>query len=213
MRDALAAEYVLGTLCGPARRRFERWLAGDAELRGRVARWEFRLAGQLLDTQPVEPPLAVWRRLRGRLGAGSGSRARRSRLAPLAVAAMLLLAMGVWLFAPSGQVGHKVVISEPPDETLWVVKAEGERLRVRTLRNPGMGPQQECRLWLYWEDEDRYESVAVLAEEPGRYRLSLPEGAGNLADSRVLVSVTPAGRQAGQRPAGEVIFRGGWARL
>ena len=47
LRRLLAAEYVLGTLRGPARRRFERLARGDAALRAEQYFWEARL-GQLL---------------------------------------------------------------------------------------------------------------------------------------------------------------------
>ena len=40
----LAGEYVLGTLTGRARRRFDRLLAGRADARVAVAEWEGRLA-------------------------------------------------------------------------------------------------------------------------------------------------------------------------
>ena len=33
VRETLAGEYVLGTLHGPARQRFERWFKEDAQLR------------------------------------------------------------------------------------------------------------------------------------------------------------------------------------
>jgi anti-sigma-K factor RskA len=40
LAQALAAEYVLGTLRGRARRRFEAMVAHDASLAETVARWE-----------------------------------------------------------------------------------------------------------------------------------------------------------------------------
>jgi anti-sigma-K factor RskA len=60
LRDRLAAEYALGTLSGPARRRFERLLSGDLDLADRVGEWELRL-NLLAERAPeVAPPAHVW---------------------------------------------------------------------------------------------------------------------------------------------------------
>ena len=55
-REALAAEYALGTLQGPARRRFERSLKDDPGLRRLVVEWQARLAPLDAVAQPVPPP-------------------------------------------------------------------------------------------------------------------------------------------------------------
>lgn len=59
MIDALAAHYVLGTLRGPARRRFQRLLADDAVALAAVARWEIRLAPVAYGVDAVAPPPSV----------------------------------------------------------------------------------------------------------------------------------------------------------
>ncbi len=58
--DRLAAEYVLGTLSGGARRRFATWLAGNASLRANVAEWEARLSPLTAVVAQVQPPERVW---------------------------------------------------------------------------------------------------------------------------------------------------------
>jgi anti-sigma-K factor RskA len=63
LRDALAAEYVLGTLAGRARRRFEAWLKQDAALRITVNEWETRLTPMAAAVQAVQPPERVWERV------------------------------------------------------------------------------------------------------------------------------------------------------
>ena len=58
--DRLAAEYVLGTLAGGARRRFVAWLQRDAALRSSISEWERRLTPLSAVVAPAEPPPKVW---------------------------------------------------------------------------------------------------------------------------------------------------------
>ena len=71
LRDRLAAEYALGTLRGPARRRFERLLSGDARLRDLAEDWELRV-NLLAESAPaVAPPAHVWDQIAQRIGPAS----------------------------------------------------------------------------------------------------------------------------------------------
>src|ERR1044071_619898 len=75
MIDALAAEYVLGTLSGRARRRFERWRSKEWHVERRVQAWEERLSGLALRLSPMRPSPHVWSQIERRIGAkGSGER-------------------------------------------------------------------------------------------------------------------------------------------
>lgn len=67
LRDRLSAEYVLGTLSGAARRRFEQHMLEDASLRDIVARWEAHLTPLAERVPPVEPPPRVWQAIESRL--------------------------------------------------------------------------------------------------------------------------------------------------
>jgi anti-sigma-K factor RskA len=65
--DRLAAEYVLGTLRGGARRHFERWLRSP-QVRAMVHEWEERLAGlEPGDVHRVAPPVEAWQAIEQRL--------------------------------------------------------------------------------------------------------------------------------------------------
>jgi anti-sigma-K factor RskA len=71
LHDRLAAEYALGTLRGPARRRFERLLSGDAYLRDLAEDWQLRI-NLLAESAPaVEPPARVWEGIAARIGPAS----------------------------------------------------------------------------------------------------------------------------------------------
>jgi anti-sigma-K factor RskA len=81
LRRMLAAEYVLGTLRGPARRRFERLARGDAALRAEQHFWESRLGPLLNQVHPVAPAPTVWISLQRRIESGN-TRPLRPAAAP-----------------------------------------------------------------------------------------------------------------------------------
>ena len=74
LRSRLASEYVLGTLRGGARRRFETHLQSDQALRTEVERWEAHLSPLAERLVAVTPHARVWTKIEARL-ARSGSNA------------------------------------------------------------------------------------------------------------------------------------------
>ena len=67
LADRLAAEYVLGTLRGPARRRMQALLPAHANLRAAVHGWEQRLLPLAEQVPAVVPRPVVLQRLQARL--------------------------------------------------------------------------------------------------------------------------------------------------
>ena len=62
--DALAAEYVLGTLTAEERDTVEQLAAQDAGYASRIAAWERRLGTLEAMVDPIEPPAELWTRIR-----------------------------------------------------------------------------------------------------------------------------------------------------
>ena len=67
-RDALAAEYVLGTLSAEEREQAEALLAIDHGFAETVRLWEHRLGELNVMVEAVEPPADLWERIKGDIG-------------------------------------------------------------------------------------------------------------------------------------------------
>ena len=78
LADKLAAEYVLGTLRGGARRRFESYLPQSAALRLTVAEWQDRLHPMAQLAPAAQPSAAVWPAIEAKLGLHSKPQRKRS---------------------------------------------------------------------------------------------------------------------------------------
>lgn len=109
LADRLAADYVAGTLRGPARRRLEALLPAHPTLRAAVHAWQDRLAPLTATIEPITPPAAVWQRIEARTG-GAPQSARDTgprwwqRLA---------LWQGLSGLALAGVLGMAVLLSQP----------------------------------------------------------------------------------------------------
>jgi anti-sigma-K factor RskA len=154
---ALAAEYVLGTLRGRARHRFEALARDDRELAGVVRRWEAELTPLAERIAPVEPPARVWREIESRI---TPSSSRVSRLASdslwrgLALisgglASVLLIAF-LWISgAPRDDPLFVAVLTGPDAAPRMVVSMhEPDLVRVRMVK-PWKGTEgKSLELWV-----------------------------------------------------------------
>lgn len=82
--NELSAQYVLGTLQGRARRRFETVMAGRPDIAERVADWEARLHRMGRALPPVAPSPGLWTQLAQRAGLPAGAPSLMQRLGAFA---------------------------------------------------------------------------------------------------------------------------------
>lgn len=116
LADRLAAEYVLGTLHGPARRRFENLLLAHPGLRQATSDWERRLAQLALATPPVAPSSRVWEGIQKRLFEASQPVAAPLNAAVQGVVRWwerLALWQGVTAFATVAAISLAVLLAQP----------------------------------------------------------------------------------------------------
>ena len=65
--DALAAEFVLGTLDSDERAHAQSLLGADEEFQAKVKVWERRLGELHLMVEPVEPDGQIWERIKAKM--------------------------------------------------------------------------------------------------------------------------------------------------
>lgn len=219
LAEHLAAEYVLGTLHGRARKRFESLLPAHPTLRDAVAQWERRLAPLAAKVRPVEPSAAVWRKVEARLFAKPEAAATPGlwqRLSLWRALAGVTTAATVAMFVVSTQVPPPqapivVVLGANPEAAQALnasfvasVTADGRALVLRPINDVALTPGRALELW------------AVPAQgAPRSLGLVRESGATTVLRTQLLrdtaafaVSVEPAGGSTTGAPTGPVVSVG-----
>ena len=220
LRDALAAEYVLGTLRGLARDRFERWLKDDPGLRSEVNTWEELLAGFNAGIAPVPAPERLWQAIELRLGmaerktsapapAVPGLRWWRGAWLSLSVAALLVMALvfrpdvAVDDFAPDMQ----LVLHNKEQRPVWQIQADTRhnRLMVSALRPVQLPDDRSLELWLLPKSGGPPISLGLM---PTRMENSLVVTANTalIEAAAYAVSLEPQGGSPTGAPTGPVLY-------
>lgn len=220
LADRLAADYVLGTLRGPARRRFETLVAAHPALRAAVHDWQRRLAVLSADVQPVEPSPEVWKRLQARLFGGSSAAAapiswwqRLGLWQGLAsVATVAALSLAVLLQQPAAVQPPIVVVmgsTDPaaqgaPAQFVASLSGDGRSLVLKPLAGATLTASQALELWaIPGEGAPRSLGLVSAREATTVIRAALLQDTTALA-----VSVEPAGGSPTGQPTGPVISVG-----
>ena len=213
--DRLASEYVLGTLRGPARSRFERWRASSAMVDERCRFWEERLMPLAKGLEPIQPPAYVWQAIRRRLNLAPGVRTPTSRRTLALVASVLLVvALGALLYWRSiapGKVTELATISASSGVPVWSVEIYAPtggpgRILVRTGELPASPPGRDYELWALPKGGAPV-SLGVLPSRGTSQRALSPIQQSALANSSQLaVSIEPPGGSPTGQPTGAIVF-------
>ncbi len=221
LADRLAAEYVVGTLHGAARRRFESLLPAHPSLRAAVHDWQRRLMPLTAGVAPEAASAAVWQRIETRLfGVTPTAPMRAGWWAQLAfwrglsaVTGVAVLALAVMLANPGpAQPPIVVVLSAAtpaaggttPASFVASVSGDGSAMVTRPLANVSLQPDRSLELW----------SVPATGA-PRSLGLISANGATVVSKRKVLegtaafaVSLEPPGGSPTGAPTGPILYVG-----
>ena len=203
--DLLAAEYVLGTLRGPARRSFERRRRREPFVDRRIGAWEERFAWLALRLKPVTPSSDVWPAIQRRIGSGSHG-ALRALVAAIALVAVLGFGWIVWQELRPPQATAE--FASASGETLWHVElaARGDRLEVAPLGKPAVPDARARELWALPEGGAPVSLGLMPASGDTRFSLDARQRAALKAAANIAVSDEPAGGSPTGAPTGDVLY-------
>ena len=207
--DALAREYVLGTLHGRARARFKRVVAASLPARRAVLGWEKQLAPLARSVPAVEPPRRVWEQIETAIGARASRPTRGAGFWPALAAALAALAVlfgGLYLGQRPEQAQYVAVIADQTTP-IWVLQGFAEELRVNTINDRPIPAQNSYELWMLPGGDAPPVSLGLLPIT-GNSTLPLDAQAHDvLARTPTLaVSLEPAGGSPTGAPTGPVLF-------
>jgi len=225
LADALAAQYVTGTLRGPARRRFEALLPSHPALQSAVRDWQGRLMPLTAVLPPQTPSPQVWRGIEKRLW---------PQVAPAAALPWwrgLALWRGATAFASVAAVGLAVLLANPPPTLPPVVvvlestgasplapaglslvasvSADGRALVTRPLTPVSLQASSVLELWAVPPQGGPRSLGLISARNPTVLpRQKLPADLLTGGTAALAVSIEPPGGSTTGAPSGPVVFVG-----
>lgn len=218
--DALCGEYLVGTLRGAARRRFQRSLAEEVLVAARLSYWEQRMAFEYPPQIALVPDDATWQRIRRSLDLDRHAPRWHQRLSlwrgwaiasTAASLALLLVVLLPRLSPPELPVFTPLAVMQGkgPDSQVSVAwSRDRSRLRLRARMPTLSAPDRSFELWLIADARSAPEPVAVLGALDGEFALPPGLAARILAGAKFAVSVEPAGGSPKAGPSGPIIALG-----
>ncbi len=215
--DALCGEYLLGSLRGPARRRFERALRDEPLVALRHQYWQRLFALRYAPAVATQPSAAVWKRLARELDLARYRTPWFRRLSfwqvwAGAATTALVLALSVNMLQPRFAPRFVDIAQLAGADKNPVVTAglsdDRKQLHLRAVRPVVAGPRQSYEVWLLPESGGAPISLAVLGQLDAQFALPAAHASGILSGAKLAVSVEPAGGSPTGAPTGPVILIG-----
>lgn len=220
--ERLAGEYVLGSLHGSARKRFERWMMESEKVRKEVWFWEQKLGQLSVEVPEVSPSSTVWSSIERRLWQDEQksksvekpqSAANNSWFWPSwsVVATAAALVMAFVLLQPSPQLSSSqlsgAIVQVDTSDPLWLVSetGQGNLLKLRSVAASAAEAGKDYELWIVPENGQPL-SLGVIPVG-GLHQVTLTDEARQaLSQSRTLaISLEPLGGSPTGEPTGPIL--------
>ena len=218
--DRLAAEYVLGTLRGRARARFESLLRYDPSLRRTVAEWEARITPLAAAASEIAPPARVWQAISHRIAGTArhgGSLTFWRGLAVTSAAFALVLAAFIGVAPrPEPPLAMVAVMNDDKGQPAMVVSwppmtaMRDPHLRIKVVQeHPTMASGTAWEMWMLPGGKAAPVSLGLIGIDRDQVMKIAPALAGRMGDAwGIAMSVEPTGGSPTGAPTGPVIFKG-----
>lgn len=212
--DRLAAEYVLGTLEGAARRRFERLLADSAAAQAAVNRWQQHFSGLAQSLPEIEPPAEAWHAITARIDPpATPGRSSYLLRAWATLASLAALVLAVYVGLPSTPVAtdqQVAFINEANATPLWLVSVDMDsgELVTRALSAEAAALDKVYELWMLPE-QGNPRSLGLMPVNGNVRRQSFSPALLELLQRAhgLAVSIEPAGGSPTGVPTGPVVYQ------
>ncbi|BDG74904.1 anti-sigma factor [Roseomonas fluvialis] len=212
-REAMAGEYVLGTLDAHEAHAVERAMEADPAFRALVEAWQARLAPLVALATPESPPPGLWERIEAVLDG-----ARPPVAAPMAKPSGFwrfwafgasAVAAGLALFLvvrPVPQPPLMTVLLTQQDQPAWLVEADGGALRLAALNPQPVPPDRVMQLWALPQGASAPTSLGLI---PVAGRLTVtPSTIRPEPGMLIEITLEPPGGSPTGRPTGPILFIG-----
>ena len=216
--DALCGEYVLGTLRGPARRRFERAIKDEAGVILRLKHWQGLFVLRYSHMIEAQPSPKIWKRLEQELGLARFRAPWHRRTGfwrgwAVATTAALALVIGTQTLRPRPEAPAAVEIAQlagKADVTRVAVRMspDGRTLELQPARAVVAGPAQSYELWLIPAEGGDAISIAVLGNLESRFVLPAAQVGRVKTGAKLAITVEPAGGSPTGKATGPIILIG-----
>jgi len=220
-RDALAGEYVLGTLDARQVAAVVRALPSNRALRDAVAAWEARLAPLTALAPPEAPPPGIWNRIEAALppiAVPAAAPARRAVPSPRG-AGWLWRGWAVGASAIAAGLAAFLVTRPPPqpplvtvlltsaDQPAWLVEADpGGAIRLASLNARPVQPDRVLQLWALPQGATAPTSLGLVPAD-GRITVT-PATIRPEPNMLIEITLEPPGGSPIGRPTGPIQFIG-----
>lgn len=223
LRNRLASEYVLGTLHGQARVRFEDLMRGDASLRRIVDSWQQKIGPMSEALTSVNPPARVWKGIEQRLGfnhdCSESLLARfwnhltlwRGLGLTTTIASFVLVAyLMVFSTQPIIVNQYVAVMTNSQQQVSWMVTTNSlnQQATIKVLNSQMLPANKAFELWMLPTGKNPISMGLLSASEDKILKIST-QLLQQLTNSKALaVSLEPSGGSPTGLPTGPVLYQG-----